>query len=171
MTRPVIVREERPDDVPAVRAVQLSAFETPAEADLVDALRQGAEHYVSLVAETDGEIVGHIAFTEMTLEPAREGLALGLSPLAVAPGRQRQGVGSALVEAGLERCRSLGAALVIVLGGPDYYARFGFEPASSLGLRSTWGVPDEVFMALALGPAPEGPDALARFRPEFDGLE
>ena len=170
----VLVREERAGDEAAVREVLLAAFPTPAEAGLVEALRAAAEHFESLVAVADGDggrIVGHILFTEMELVPEHDGLVLGLAPLAVAPEWQDRGVGAALVEAGLERCRDLGARLVIVLGEPGYYPRFGFEPASRLGLRSTYDVPDEAFMALPLDPDAEWDPHLAKYRPEFDGLE
>lgn len=165
------VREERPGDEEGIRSVLLAAFPTPAEADLVDALRADAERFLSLVAEQDGDVVGHILFTEMTLEPARDGLVLGLAPLAVAPSWQHNGVGTGLVEMGLTRCREMGAILVIVLGEPDYYPRFGFERASRMGLRSLWDVPDEAFMAMALGPVQEWGPAVAKYRPEFDALE
>jgi len=166
----IAVRDERPGDAEGIRSVLIAAFPTSAEADLVDALREGAERYVSLVADGGDRIVGHILFTEMTLEPARGGLAFGLAPLAVSPESQHHGVGADLVETGLERCRKMGATLVIVLGEPDYYARFGFEPASRLRLRSTWDVPEEAFMALALGAVGESPEAVARYRPEFDAF-
>jgi predicted N-acetyltransferase YhbS len=99
------VRAERLEDRAAVRAVNVSAFDTAAEADLVDALRDQARPIVSLVAEENGEIIGHIMFSPVTLV-GRPGLHLaGLAPMAVAPARQRKGVGCALVRAGLERCK------------------------------------------------------------------
>ena len=95
------IRPEKPGDHAGVRAVNVAAFETPAEADLVDALRAQAWPLVSLVADEDGAIVGHIMFSPVTL-PGHPALALmGLAPMAVTPARQRAGIGSALVRAGL----------------------------------------------------------------------
>jgi len=142
----MIIREEQQGDAERIRAVNLAAFETSTEADLVDALRRQATPLISLVAEEDTNIVGHILFSPVTLAN-ESGLALmGLAPMAVVPSRQRQGVGSSLVREGLERCRQLNAAAVVVLGHSEYYPRFGFLPALSLSLRSEYDVPEEVFM-------------------------
>jgi putative acetyltransferase len=170
----IAVRAEKAEDAAAVRALLLSAFETSAEADLVDALRANARPYVALVAVSHGAIVGHIAFTAVAYDPMRDrpGLALGLAPLAVGSGNRGQGVGGALVRAGLDACRDIGAGVVVVLGDPGYYARFGFASASALGLRSTYDAPDGAFMALALRPFPvaKGPTTVL-YRPEFDIVE
>ncbi|HEX9092507.1 MAG TPA: N-acetyltransferase [Coriobacteriia bacterium] len=163
------IRPEGPADVAAVRRVELSAFETPAEADIVDALRGRSEPFLSLVAEVGGRIVGHILFTRMTLEPSREGLALGLAPLAVDREHQRAGVGSALARAGLDACREMGARLVFVLGDPDYYARFGFVPAAGLGFACRWDVPPGAFGVIVFGGWPtEVEPVLARYHSAFD---
>jgi putative acetyltransferase len=99
----------------------------------------------------------------------RPGLALGLAPLAVSAGSQGRGVGAALVEAGLEVCRAAGVGLVVVLGDPAYYRRFGFEPAAKVGLKSTYDAPAESFMAIALRPfAVASGSTTVLFRPEFD---
>jgi putative acetyltransferase len=148
----ILVRAEKDGDHAAVHAVNVSAFETPSEADLVDALRQQARPIVSLVAENSGEVVGHIMFSPVTLPGFPELRAMGLGPMAVASTHQRQGFGSALVRAGLEQCRLLGVTAVVVLGHPGYYPRFGFSPASRFGIDSEYGVPDEVFMAMELKP-------------------
>ena len=135
-----------------MRVVNVAAFETPAEADLVAALRIQARPLVSLVAEEDGAVAGHIMFSPVTL-PGHPALALmGLVPMAVAPARQRAGIGSALVRAGLEGCRRLAADAVVVLGHPDYYPRFGFVPGVRIGLGCEYDVPAEAFMVLALRP-------------------
>jgi putative acetyltransferase len=148
----VEVRAERPTDVGDVRRVNLNAFDTSLEADLVDALREQAQPIISLVAD-DATIVGHILFSPVTLSSHPEVAIMGLAPMAVTPQRQRQGIGSALVRAGIDECRRLGCAGVVVLGHARYYPRFGFMPASSgFGLVSEYDVPDDVFMALELVP-------------------
>ena len=144
------VRLERPEDVNAVRAVNQTAFERAAESDLVDTLRRIARPIVSLVAEVDGAIVGHILFSPVTLSSDPDLRVAGLAPMAVTPARQRQGIGSALVRAGLEECRAQGFVAVVVLGHARFYPRFGFAPASRFGINSTYAVPDDVFMALEL---------------------
>lgn len=141
--------EEKPDET-AVYAVNEVAFETPAEAKLVSALRAQARPFVSLIAELDGRIVGHIVFSPVTLSGHAEQRIVGLAPMAVLPGHQRQGIGSALVRAGLETCSDLGFGAVVVLGHPEYYPRFGFAPAVRFGIGCRYEVPDEVFMALEL---------------------
>lgn len=146
---PTRLRDEEPRDWPAVHSVHAAAFGTSAEADLVAALRADADPVVSLVAEHDGAVVGHIMFSPVTL-PGHDLKIMGLAPVAVAPSRQRQGIGSALVRAGLERCRALGYGAVVVLGHPEYYPRFGFVPSVRFGIRSAYDVPDDVFMALEL---------------------
>lgn len=162
------IRDEEPRDYDAVRAVNEAAFETSAEADLVEALREQAEPRLSLVAEIDGAVVGHILFSPVTAEATGDALLLGLAPMAVTPDRQKQGVGSTLVNAGLGRCKDLGAAGVVVLGHVDYYPRFGFAPASRFGIRSEYEVPDEVFMALELVECGLGDvSGLVRYHPAF----
>lgn len=144
------VREERAQDRTGVRRVNLSAFETDAEANLVDALREQASPHVSLVAESDGEIVGHIMFSPVTLGEHVRPTIMGLAPMAVLPGHQRQGIGSVLARAGLEGCRRLGCGAVVVLGHPSFYPRFGFRPASQFGVRCEYDAPDEAFMLVEL---------------------
>jgi len=147
-----VIRPEARGDHARVRVVNVAAFETPAEADLVDALRIQARPLVSLVAEEYGAIAGHIMFSPVTL-PGHPALALmGLAPMAVEPARQRAGIGSALVRAGLEACRRLAAGAVVVLGHPDYYPRFGFVPGVRIGLGCEYDVPAEAFMVLELRP-------------------
>lgn len=135
-----------------MRAVNVAAFETPAEAALVDALREQARPLVSLVAEDDAAIVGHVMFSPVSLGDRPALQIMGLAPVAVAPEHQRKGVGSALVRAGIERCKQLGVGAVVVLGHPSYYPRFGFLPASRFGVGCEYAVPDDVFMAMELQP-------------------
>lgn len=144
------IRTETTDDHAAVRAVNVAAFETEAEAELVARLREQASPLISLVAEIDAAVVGHIAFSPASLSAAPELRAMGLGPMAVLPDFQRRGIGSALVTAGLDACKDLGYQAVFVLGHPEYYPRFGFVPASRFGIKSVYRVPDEVFMALEL---------------------
>lgn len=167
------IRIETSQDAPGVRTVNERAFGRPQEADLVDELRRTCVECISLVAE-DAGIVGHILFSPVAVE-ASGGLVvgMGLAPVAVIPERQRQGVGSALVERGLALLRERGCPFVIVLGHPDLYPRFGFERASSHGLACQWeGVPDEAFMVLVLDAgAMDGVSGVARYRAEFDAAK
>ena len=146
------IRLEEPADVPAIHHVVSSAFDTAFEADLVDALRRQARPILSLVASIDGEIVGHILFSPVTLSSHPELALMGLAPMAVVPERQRQGIGTALTREGIDACRRLDVSGLVVIGHPEYYPRFGFERASALGWRSEYDVPDEAFMALELKP-------------------
>ena len=167
---PILIRNETPEDVDNVRAVNRSAFPTDAEARLVDALRKSAEPLVSLVAVDGDELVGHILFSPASLESSGGRLVMGLAPMAVQPDRQRQGIGSALVERGIEACRKLGAVAIVVLGFATYYPRFGFTPASRYGVHSEYDVPDDVFMLLELGPGAVSPGGIARYHEAFGNL-
>jgi putative acetyltransferase len=171
----IVVRAERAEDAGAVRRVNELAFGRAGEADLVDALRADAHPHVSLVAVEEGEggeVVGHIFYSPVTVEPEAAGLLLmGLGPMAVLPRVQKRGVGARLIREGLEECRRLGCAAVVVLGHPTYYPRFGFVPASRLGLCCTYDVPDEVFMAQELTPgALDGRPRLVKYHPAFDAV-
>ena len=143
----VMIRNERPTDGTAVRGVVEAAFARPDEARLVERLRADGDCEISLVAVENGRIVGHVLFSRM-IAPFR---ALSLAPVAVAPNRQRSGIGSRLIGAGLERARGAGWHGVFVLGDPNYYRRFGFDPALARGFSSPYAGPQ--LMALALGPA------------------
>ena len=147
------IRSERPNDIPGIHAVNRAAFESPTEANLVDALRIHAEDVLSLVAsddDNDDGVIGHILFSPVTHTGAATLRAMGLAPMAVPPERQRMGIGSALVRAGLEECRRRGVEAVFVVGHPEYYPRFGFTRASHFGITCEFEVPDDVFMALEL---------------------
>jgi putative acetyltransferase len=165
----VTIRPEKPDDVAAVRRVNEAAFGQGAEADLVDKLREADVDLVSLVADLDG-IVGHILFTPVVVEDAgRRVVGTGLAPMAVLPSHQRQGIGSQLVTRGLAILEERGCPFVVVVGHPEYYPRFGFEPASRHGLRSQWeGIPDAAFMVRVFDPpAMAGVSGEARYGPLF----
>lgn len=172
MSSAVLVRDEAPADVDAIRDVVTRAFEQPAEAELVDALRRAGKATISLVAERDGRVVGHVLFSPVTLAEAPTApFASGLAPLAVAPDAQKQGIGGALVRAGLARCRAAGHAWVVVLGSPVYYGRFGFVDAERHGLTSEYHVPPGVFQVIALAPgALLGRRGLVRYAEEFAGF-
>jgi len=147
-----MIRDELAEDRMAVRHLNEAAFGSPAEADLVDLLREQASPLISLVAAEDGEVVGHIVFSPVTLPGNPELRLMGLAPMSVTPARQRSGIGSALVRQGLSRCEELGSDAVFVLGHPEYYPRFGFQPASTFGISCEYDVPDEAFMAIELRP-------------------
>ncbi len=146
----MLIRAEKESDRDVVYAVNVSAFETPSEANLVDVLREQASPVVSLVAERGGGVVGHIMFSPVSLPGHVDVKLMGLGPMAVAPEHQRSGVGSALVRAGLEQCTELGLSAVVVLGHPEYYPRFGFSPASRFGMDSEYDVREDAFMAIEL---------------------
>ncbi|MEZ5894084.1 MAG: N-acetyltransferase [Parvularculaceae bacterium] len=129
MNDTVVIRAPESKDRPAILAVLRDAFRRDAEAELVEALWRDDAMKVELIAENDG-VIGYCGFSPVTAEPALSGELLGLAPLAVANERQGHGVGKALAMKGLDLCRRRGAALVVVLGEPEYYGRFGFKPAS-----------------------------------------
>src|SRR5688500_12785147 len=145
----VEIRREMPGDEPQVRRINEEAFNQRVEANLVDRLRAACADYLSFVAVDGDEVVGHILFTPVTLDGSQLA-GMGLAPMAVLPAKQRRGVGSRLVRHGLDHLRRAGCPLVVVVGHPEYYPRFGFEKASALKLRSQWdAVPDEAFMVMA----------------------
>jgi putative acetyltransferase len=161
------IRKEEIRDLPAIHRVNQLAFGSDAEASLVDVIRTDAGSVISLVAEDLGEIVGHIMFSPVTVDHDHR-FIMGLAPLSVTPARQRQGIGSELVSAGLDECRALGAAGAVVVGHAAFYPRFGFVPASRFGLSCEFEVPDDVFMAVefvdnAFGNA----GGLIRYHPAF----
>lgn len=157
-----IIRPERADDYVAIAEVNRLAFGRDNEARLVAAIRQ-AESFdpaLSLVAVHADRVVGHILFSLIHIESDRGRIpAVALAPMAVLPDFQRQGIGTELVRQGLEVCRRAGHVIVIVVGHPDYYPRFGFVPAASHGIQAPFPVPDEAFMVLAL--APRGLDEIS----------
>lgn len=168
--RRLVVRDEAEGDRERIAAVERAAFEGAGEAELVDALRAAGALVLSLVALVDGEIVGHVAFSPVTIEGSGPcASAMGLAPMAVVPAWQRRGVGARLVTEGLDRLRAAGHRAVVVLGHPEYYPRFGFERASRFGLRWEHPAPDAAFMALELVPGGLGGIAgIVRYRPEFE---
>jgi putative acetyltransferase len=145
----VIVRSEQSEDRARVQFINTQAFGRPDEADLVERLRNEGVVLLSLVAETGGQPAGHILFSRMWIATATgEVPAVALAPMAVLPDWQRRGVGGALIRAGLGELRDRGESVVIVLGHPDYYPRFGFSCDAARHLESPF--PPEAFMALEL---------------------
>lgn len=173
MTRPAAlsIRPERPEDREAVAGVVGQAFGQPDEVRMVEVLRGTDSFVLSLVADEDREVVGHVLFSRATLEDGPTSRAvLLLGPLAVRPDRQLRGIGSALVRAGLEAAREAGEALVLVVGSSDYYPRLGFEQGSERGIQNPFpGVPEEDFMALDLSEESRGWSGRVRYHPVFGG--
>jgi putative acetyltransferase len=162
------IRSEGPLDAAAVREVNEQAFGSPLEARIVECLR-AEPGCLSLVATRNEQVIGHILFTPVSLEPSVGFRVAGLGPMAVRPEDQRAGVGGQLIRAGLDACRQHGYSAVVVVGHPAYYPRFGFEPAHTRGLTlRDFDVPEDVFMVIELDAAVR--DRLkgaVRYRSEF----
>lgn len=147
-----MVRNEKNEDHEPIRLVNRLAFGQEDEARLVDALRHGGYMRLSMVAEVDGVVVGHILFSDLAILIDHGNVAaLSLAPLAVLPAFQRQGIGSKLVEIGLAVCRELGHRIVVVLGHSHFYSRFGFSTKLAQSLASPF-VGSDSWMALELVP-------------------
>jgi putative acetyltransferase len=162
------IRTEKPGDVPTIREVNRLVFGRKDEARLVDDLRNGIHARISLVARREDKIIGHAMFSALSIETEYGSVeALALAPVAVVPEAQRQGIGSALIQEGLRRCGDLGHSIVIVVGEPDYYSRFGFSSTLARKLRSRYS--GEAFMALELTPqALNGVEGDVRYPPPFE---
>ncbi|UFN47264.1 N-acetyltransferase [Roseomonas sp. OT10] len=165
------LRDERQEDAAAIAVLVAAAFDgaphaSGAEAALVGALRRAGALTLSLVAESGGALVGllvgHVAFSPVRIGGAASNWH-GLGPVAVRPDRQRGGIGTALVRAGLERLRALGSGGCVVLGDPGFYGRLGFRPDPRLWLE---GVPPEYFQALAFSAGT--PEGAVTYHPAFD---
>jgi len=158
----VEIRTETGADLAAVGEVNRLAFGREAEARLVDDLRDGGYARLSLVAEEEGRLVGHVMFSEAVIRTdGGEVGALALGPVGVIPERQGRGVGSALIREGLDRCAREGHRIVVLLGHPGYYPRFGFSAERAENLSSPYA--GDAFMALELAPG-----ALSRLVGEFE---
>lgn len=166
------IRPEIGADMAQIHEVNRLAFGREDEARLVDALRERGAVICSLVADLDGLIVGHVLFSPATLDDdGRSATVAALGPVAVLPARRRQGVGDALIRAGLEICRDEGFPVAVVLGHSTYYPRFGFRPSRPLGIRWEHDAPEEAFMVMELVPgALDGRRGIIRYQPEFDGV-
>lgn len=170
----VIIRQEAVSDYPAVGELNRLAFNQESEAKLVDALRKNESVFIpelSIVAETDNEIVGYILFTRIEIVEAAipVATALALAPVAVTPSFQGKGIGGRLIGTGLAKAASLGFGSVIVLGHQSYYPRFGFLQASKWNIKCPYDVPVDVFMARELlAGALENVSGTVRYPKEFD---
>ena len=163
------IRRETPEDIDSIRYVNEQAFGQKEEAGLIDKLRNRDIVILSLVAVQADQIVGHILFSPVTVESEYSSFAaLTLAPMAVLPESQRKGIGSQLVRVSLEECRRLGHEIVVVLGHPDYYPRFGFVSAKTKGIDCEFEAPDEAWMVLELREdALAGRSGTVKFQPEF----
>ncbi|MEI9980610.1 MAG: N-acetyltransferase [Edaphobacter sp.] len=159
------VREESPHDWEAVYQVVSSAFGQLAEAELVKELRESGDSVISLVAEEDGQIVGHVLLSRMDAPFP----ALALAPISVLPTRQRSGIGSALIERAVNSARSKGWAAIFVLGDPNYYERFGFNGQAATGFASPYA--GSHFMVLKLSPSLPATTGELRHAPAFAALD
>ena len=147
----VEIRPEEIRDVPGIGDANRNAFGREVEARLVDALRDGGYARLSLVAEEERRLVGHVMFSEAVIRTdGGQAGALALGPVCVVPDRQGRGIGSALIRKGLDRCARAGHRIVVLLGHPDYYPRFGFSAERAGDLSSAYS--GEAFMALELAP-------------------
>lgn len=162
-----MIRDQQPEDDATVRQLVGDAFRGRPYSDgrepaILDALRAAGALTVALVAEEDGEILGQVAFSPVAID-GTAGDWYGLGPVAVRPDRQRQGIGQALIRAGLDRIRVLGAAGCVLAGAPGYYGRFGFTADPRL---QSPGIPSQYFLVLPF--AAEVPGGTVTFHPAFD---
>ena len=164
----ILIREEEPGDYDQVEQVNRRAFDGDLEATLVNRLRNDELVIASLVAVQDSEIVGHILFSDLIIETERGIVkAVSLAPMAVDPEFQPQGIGSDLVRRGLELCRGRGKRIVIVLGDPKFYTRFGFSVEMARWLQSPYS--GDCWMALELVPGVlNGVSGVVRYPEAFD---
>ena len=165
------IRPEELKDYFSVYNLNASAFETCAEAELVERLRKEAHPVISLVSVENEVIVGHILFSPVTLTGNLDLKIMGLGPMAVTPLHQGKGIGSALVRAGLQECTSNEYGAVVVLGHTWFYPRFGFKPSVEYGIQSEYDVPEDVFMLLELQPGYlQGAKGTIRYHPAFNNV-
>lgn len=165
------VRSEKPEDYQKIYQINKVAFEGEVEAQLVNNLRKtkGFIPELSLVAEKDGEIVGHILFSIIHINTNTGNIpVLALAPMAVLPEYQKQGIGSLLIKEGLKKCKKLGHKIVVLVGHSDYYPRFGFTPAKERGLKLPFDAPDEAFLVYEIIPnSLAGITGTIEYPPEF----
>lgn len=167
----IFVRSEKPEDYQKIYEINKVAFGGEVEAQLVNNLRKtkGFIPELSLVAEKDGKVVGHILFSVIHIKTDSNKIpVLALAPMAVLPDYQKQGIGSLLIKEGLKECKELGHKVVVLVGHPDYYPRFGFVKASEKGLKLPFDAPDEAFMVYEIIPnSLVGVTGTIEYPPEF----
>lgn len=172
MTGMLCCSAETPADEPGIDRVVLAAFGQPGEARLVTELREAGGLVFSAVAKLQGEVVAHVAYSEVTIGGrASQPAVLAIAPVAVAPHQQRCGYGSQLIRWSFDELKRRDFPAVIVLGEPEFYRRFGFGPASGFGIQCPFDVTGEHFMALELQPgALADQSGVVGYRPEFAAL-
>ena len=164
------IRDAVPADADAIRAIHLAAFPDATEADLVEQLQRDGDGVLSLVADQEGRVVGHILISRMTAAGDGHTLrAVGLAPVAVLPELQRQGIGGRLINSAIERLRAAGVEIVFLVGEPEYYRRFGFDAATAAPFASPYA--GDYFLALMLQEAELPQSGRADYAPAFAGLE
>ena len=164
----VVIRAETPADVAAIRAVHLDSFPSALEARLVELLRDAGHLVVSLVAEIDGVVVGHVGFSPVST--AKGSAGVGLAPIAVLPGQRRQGIAGDLVTHGLDACAARGYGWAVVLGDENFYSRFSFVAAPQFGLFDEYGGGDAFQIAELLDGSLPVCEGLVRYGAEFASL-
>lgn len=169
MTNSISIRPERSSDHQQIATVVTVAFDRPAEVDLIDRIRHSDRAWLSFVAERDGAIVGHVLLSAVNLLSESVRSVWALAPLAVHPDYQRQGIGTALVEAAIVQAAATDYPFIIVLGHPDFYARCGFEEAATLGITAPFSVPLPAFRIKRLS-AFTGEQGAIAYPTAFDGL-
>lgn len=171
------IRPEKPEDIASIHGITTRAFQGEEEANLIAAIR-ASDYFIpelSLVAIDDtDQTVGHILFSPITIEStedSKSAKALALAPMAVIPEYQNRGIGSLLVQHGLAACKKLGYTVVVVVGHPGYYPRFGFRPARGYGLEAPFEVPDAAFLVCELVPgALKNVRGMVKYNPAFDSV-
>lgn len=177
MNQTVIIRKETPEDYTSVIELTAKAFESMSfsdgdEDELVERLRKAPTFIsdLSLVAELDGQVVGHILFSPLVIDNGQQQFqSLVLGPVSVLPEYQKRGIGGQLIRAGHQKAKELGFQSVILIGHPEYYPRFEYKPASTLGIKTHYELPsDDVFMAVELTEgALSNVSGMVVFPPEF----
>ncbi len=170
-SKTISIRPEKDEDLEAVYLVNEKAFGRSDEARLVDRLRATTQWVLSLVAEFEDRIVGHVLFTRVaihgTIGETHEGAGLG--PVAVLPDHQGRGIGGALIHRGISQVTDMGMPFVVVLGHSEYYPRFGFEVSTKYGIRCQWDVPEPAFMVMPLQPGGlENRQGIVYYASEFE---
>lgn len=164
------IRKEEKKDYNQVYEINRLAFKQENESKLIEKIRKG-ENFIpelSLVADKNNEIVGHILFSKIKIIGVSTFESLALAPMAVIPQLQKQGIGGKLIKTGLEKAKKLGFNSVIVLGYKDFYPKFGFQKASKWSIKCPFNVPDEAFMAIELThKALENKGGIVKYPEEF----